>query len=1064
VVIEGFEKRADAAHAPVTLDASQRAVLALPDDASAAVLGAPGTGKTTTTVELVADRVARRGWSPDEMLVLTIGRAAATRLRDRLALRVAAEAARAEASGAAAASAEVSGAEASGAATSGAATHGPLARTINSLAFEAVTNAATLAGHPRPRLVTGGEQDADIAELLAGETELGIDRWPAELGPDVRALRSFRSELRELMSRCVEFGVDADRLRALGHTTGRPEWVAAAGFIEDYDRAVTASRPDQFTSAEIAAFAASAIDRGEAGARIDSVRLVIVDDLHEAPESALAVLRALARRGTAVIGLGDPDVATNSFRGGEADALARLGTVLGAPVTTLRLDRVHRGGAGIRSLVSRVTQRIGTAGGGTQRAAVAGEAADSIAVLSAPSVAREHAAIARQLREAHLDRRVPWSEMLVVVRSGAAVPAVRRALALAEVPTRVAVGAAPLREDRAARALLAVVDVGIGRTELTGSLAAELLTGPFGGLDRLALRRLRLALRTEELAGGGTRAADELLVEALADPARLATIDHRVGRRAARLAGILQRLGEAGARGDTIEELLWLAWERSGLADAWRDLALGSGIAATEADTNLDGVLAVFSAARRFVERRPGASASSFLFAVLEAEVPEDTLAPQPSGDSVLVTTPPGAAGLEVDTVVVAGLQEGVWPNLRLRGSLLAPQHLVRTVTATDSPAIDERRLVLDDELRMFALAVSRARSRVVLSAVENEDEAASVLLNFAPQGAERIQASALPPMTLRGMVGRLRRELAAPEAGRTARADAASGLAQLAVESVPGADPSSWHGLAAISTDAPLYLDEESVPVSPSQLGRFEESPLDWFVDLVSGSQSSVTLGIGTIMHWAMETAAEPGLDALLALVEQRWSELVFESPWLAESSRRAARVFASGISEYLTDFARDGKTLVGAESRFELEVDRARVRGSIDRVERNAEGEVVIVDLKTGTPVAAAGIPEHPQLGAYQLAYASGVLDELLAELDAHRAGGAKLLWVKEGARGKAYKESVQQAFDEQQLESFRTRVRLAALGMAAAEFAGVLEVPARGGPPGWQGLIHRVGTVSG
>jgi MoxR-like ATPase len=62
VAIRGFEKGgAEAPAAPLILDESQRAVIALADGESAAVLGAPGTGKTTTIVELVADRVAVRG-------------------------------------------------------------------------------------------------------------------------------------------------------------------------------------------------------------------------------------------------------------------------------------------------------------------------------------------------------------------------------------------------------------------------------------------------------------------------------------------------------------------------------------------------------------------------------------------------------------------------------------------------------------------------------------------------------------------------------------------------------------------------------------------------------------------------------------------------------------------------------------------------------------------------------------------------------------------------------------------------------------------------------------------
>jgi RecB family exonuclease len=398
-----------------------------------------------------------------------------------------------------------------------------------------------------------------------------------------------------------------------------------------------------------------------------------------------------------------------------------------------------------------------------------------------------------------------------------------------------------------------------------------------------------------------------------------------------------------------------------------------------------------------------------------------------------------------------------------LRGSLLAPQELVRAATGIDSIDLDERRLVRDDELRMFALAVSRARGRVILAAVANEDEAPSVLFSLAPRESTRtIDVTGISPLSLRGITGRLRRETVS---GRDRRA-AASALSRLAAEGVPGADPADWHGMLAVSTDAPLYdlPAGEKVPISPSRLERFEESPLDWFIETVSGSQATVAMGMGTILHWAMETASTPDVDALWAAVEGRWNELLFESPWMAEGQKQAARVLVAGIAEYLGDFQRDGKTLVGAESRFRLEFDEAQVNGSIDRVERAADGSVVIVDLKTGSPITSQPkIDDHAQLQAYQLAYAEGVLDEYLDELGAHSAGGAKLLYVKKGIRSKAYREGVQQVLDAQQLEAFRARIRLAAAGMAAAAFEGALELT------GWQTggasalTLHRVPEVT-
>jgi RecB family exonuclease len=202
--------------------------------------------------------------------------------------------------------------------------------------------------------------------------------------------------------------------------------------------------------------------------------------------------------------------------------------------------------------------------------------------------------------------------------------------------------------------------------------------------------------------------------------------------------------------------------------------------------------------------------------------------------------------------------------------------------------------------------------------------------------------------------------------------------------------------------------------------------------------------MGIGTIVHWAMETVDDPAVDALFAAVESRWSELVFEAPWIAAREKRAVRRLVQGVAEYLADSERSGARLVAAETGFHLDVGRVQVRGKIDRVEADRSGGITIVDLKTGKPETnAAKLAEMPQLGIYQLAYASGQLDELCDAFAPHTSAGAKLLFVREGVGGKSYREGVQAALDEEGLERFKERIHQAAQAIAAAEFEGVAEV---------------------
>ena len=227
------------------------------------------------------------------------------------------------------------------------------------------------------------------------------------------------------------------------------------------------------------------------------------------------------------------------------------------------------------------------------------------------------------------------------------------------------------------------------------------------------------------------------------------------------------------------------------------------------------------------------------------------------------------------------------------------------------------------------------------------------------------------------------------------------------------------------------------------------------------------------------METTDDPVVERLWSAVESRWHELVFESPWLAERQRQLARGFTEALADYLADFQRDGMTLVAAEGRFRLEYGEVVgagsrddgsvtpaivVKGSIDRIERDADGRVVIVDLKTGRPITSpAEIAAHPQLSSYQLAYAEGKFDEQLEGIE-HLPGGAKLLFVREGKDGKRYRDGRQATLDADGLEAVRERIRQAAVLIAAAQYEGKLELDQFGGFGTTPRLrLHRVLAVS-
>lgn len=995
------ERAALGAAARPVLDPEQRDVVdrtAAGADAVLLVTGAPGTGRTTVALEAAAAAV-EAGLAPDDVLVLAANRRAAGELRDRLAVRLGRTAGR------------------------------PLVQTPAAVAFAVLRARAGALAEPAPVLVSGPEQDLALAELLAGHAagDAPGPTWPAGVPEAALATRAFRDELRDLLMRAAERGLAPDDLVALGRREDRPAWVAAAHVYAEYldVMALAASTPDAGERLDPAVVVDAAVaalrgwDDDVPGIPVPRRRLVVVDDHQESTAATARLLRAFAGRGARLLLLGDPDVAVQTFRGAQPGLVAQAAAPRpgGLDAAHVVLRTVWRQTAALREVTARVTARVAASGTVAHRHAAVAEGvpagpAPQVAVL--PSAAQEAAWVAHRLRRAHLAGGVPWDDMAVVARSGARVTAVRRALAQAGVPVRVVGSDVPLRDEPAVRPLLDAVRVALG-DELDPDTATRLACSPLGGLDAVGLRRVRRALRAEELAGGGGRSSDALLVEALGAPGRTATLEAHVARPVERLAALLQAGRDAAAApGADVQAVLWAVWDRAGLAEPWRRTALAGGAAGERADRDLDAVLALFKAAETFVERMPQAVPRAFVDWLLSQDLPADSLAAASRAAGVSVLTPAGAAGGAWEVVAVVGVQDGVWPDLRLRDSMLGAQTLVDLLAGRTSDGPDDERAraaraaVLADELRAFALACSRARTHLVVTAVDDQDATPSPFVDLVQPGGDEgapdpRRTSAPAPLDLRGLVARLRATLERSAAAGAPDAAAARTLARLAAHGVPGADPAQWFGLADPSSDAPLWGPDEKVPVSPSRLETAQRCALRWALETAGGTpSSSAQQSLGTLVHAIAQEHPRADLPTLRDELDRRWHELGLGEGWPSVAARRKADAMLVRLAAYLR--AAGEPLLVEAE--FRLETDRAVVRGSVDRVERAVtEGDggpeqVEVVDLKTGTRVPTlAQAVEHPQLGAYQLAVDSGALADLPPGA---RSVGARLVHLAQGSGG--------------------------------------------------------------
>lgn len=938
------------------------------------VLAGPGTGKTATLVEAVARRV-EAGADPERLLLLTFSRRAAGELRERIGQRL------------------------------GARHVPPTAWTFHAFCLQVLTRfpehdapgADEGPGHavplPAPGLLGEPDQDLVVRELLRGDLADGR-AWPSPLGAMLDS-RGVAAEVRALIARAQSLGLGPDGLAAAGVAHGRVDWQIVADFYGRYLDVL--GFQDLVDYGELVTRAAYVAGREQAALRA-AYEAVWVDEYQDTDPQQEALLRAVAGDGGDLVVVGDPDQSIYAFRGAEVagilqfpDRFRRPG---GDPAPIVALQTCRRSGSELVAVGRRIAETLPTPGlpvlaRRAHRALVSDPARGSghAQALVFPSPGAEADGIADLLRRAHLDDGLPWTDMAVLVRSGRrSIPLLRRVLGAAGVPVEVAGDELPLAAEPAVAPLLTALRCADDPAELTDARTGELLASPLVGADAGDLRRAARLLRQQARAarpGVLPPTSARALRDAVLDPL---TEDVRVLRPLRRLGDLLRSAHDILAGGGDAEDALWQLWSVSGWPRRLADRAGGRGPDGRAADRDLDTVLALFTWLVRAAEQRPHVGVSALLETLAAQAIPAGTqdergvLRP-----GVRLLTAHRSKGLEWPLVVVAGVQEGSWPDLRSRGSLLAPDAL----RPGGRPGTAD---LLADERRLFYVAATRARDRLVVTAVDaasDDGNRPSRFLAAVAPDPERIARRPERPRTLSGLVGHLRalavgtdEAVAAAAAARLAALAAADDDAGTAL--VPAAHPDRWWGLAAQTAGPAPYPAEQPLPLSTSSMTALADCPLQWYLahELHADSRSSPAAAFGNVVHALADALARGTLSAqaVPAELDRVWPALGYEAPWQSENERRAAHAALARLAVHLDASTR---RLLGTEVAFDAVVEvpggQVRVRGRLDRVEVEADGTVVVVDLKTSaSPPPDKAVAALPQLRLYQYAVESGLLGE--------------------------------------------------------------------------------------
>ncbi|MCS4491526.1 ATP-dependent DNA helicase [Corynebacterium sp. ES2715-CONJ3] len=962
--------------------------------------GPSGSGVTTLLLDTVAERIIR-GHDPDSMMVIAASKEAAARLRVGLTARLRGHSFTSSSS---------------------------IVRSVHSWAFAIVRDHMD----EHLRLISGAEHDAVIRELLDGERARdGGIRWPDDIREAI-GMVGFARGLRDFLLRAAERGLSPGDLISLGSRYQQPMWVAAGEFLREYEQVMSLGNTHQLSASELVSRVL------EYDVESLGFEAVFVDDTqHLDPKSTEFIHRLTTRASFAVIA-GDPHQSVFRFRGARPDFLREF-----PAENHLKLTDTHRVRLARESFSDDYRQ-------------------GRIEMNVVASMEELRHVVADVVRRENLIHQIPNQEIAVIVRNSAEVDPIRRALIAAGVPVHTDAGALVLGEQPLVSALLLTVRAardGVSLEELE-----DLLIGPIGGADPATLRRLLRGLRLAELRytravesgfdnSTPQRRAMEVLADLLRADAAQKNADFEevvttvLAPREWEILSHIRSILEQARRPGSVEEVLWNIWEATGLGRHLLAVSLRGGAPGSQADRSLDAVMTLFDYAGDFAERRPHAGIDSFIAHIAQQELPTGVRDRRLSApDAVTVLTAHATTGREWDTTIIAGVQEGSWPNTGVTGGIFGQEELVDLIDDGIEPGVPISRIRerIHEEQRLFDMATSRARQKVVIAAVDAPEadevmEISRFLVPYLDMLEEQSTPDSQPPakpdqsyqpavadstasaenleemgrttlLSIPTVVAELRRVLIDPHRPAFFKEQAARHLARMAHAGIADAHPFSWWGSGGISSDKELTV----TALSPSKIDRALHCPLLTMLGpLVVDSETSPALLKGILVHAYAEALAR-GMDKDRAqeLLRAAYPQISDSAKWQEETHIQQWQETLDHTAAWIETNSHDAADIY-AEIPVNVEVlPGVRLRGRIDRLKKTTDGAYHIYDFKTGSNLpSTSDADKNPQLCAYQLALNKGEIENGRvingAGMDIE---GASLIYVElYGARGTKFRSQV-------------------------------------------------------
>lgn len=382
----------------------------------------------------------------------------------------------------------------------------------------------------------------------------------------------------------------------------------------------------------------------------------------------------------------------------------------------------------------------------------------------------------------------------------------------------------------------------------------------------------------------------------------------------------------------------------------------------------------------RLAER--GQKRDAFL-AILDQAMQQDVYEADHGDDAVQLMTVHAAKGLEFDHVFVAGLADSRFPLTRRldRGLDLQDPASWRIEDADRSDG-EKRQSFLEEERRLGYVALTRARRSLFLSYAQDYNQSFEAEPTFIadikgsdPDAVGSLDRSTEEQSWSSTEYARAQREILTAALNSPEISGAAIGdllLGQWTLGQLP--DASIWTPPVAPRA----FNGDEELRLSYSALSTWEKCPRQYYYGNVLRLESddrSPQLTLGTAIHDTIEWMNEqrqdgrlPSEQRVLDRFRENWDGKGFEAPAQEIQNRERGEAL---LRRFYRWEVRQQREIISTEMSFEIPFGRHTLTGRIDCVARDADGNIEIIDYKSGRKSNTPQKDAIPQLAIYRMAW---------------------------------------------------------------------------------------------